>query len=142
MMRSEDNTRKALGRVLLVEDDQSIRRMLRFSLQDAGFDISEVSTGKEALRTLEKDVPAAVVLDLGLPDGLGGAVLKWLRQPEHSAEDSPVWVVMSALDQEDVVKQYGPLGRHFLAKPFNPWQLVMRLEKLLAEKRNSESSQL
>ena len=141
-MHPEDNTRKTLGRVLVVEDDQSIRRMLRFSLRDAGFDISEVSTGKEALQTLEKDVPAAVVLDLGLPDGLGGAVLKWLRQPEHRVEDGPVWMVMSALDQEDVVKQYGPLGRHFLAKPFNPWELVRRLEELLAEKRNPESSQI
>jgi two-component system, OmpR family, KDP operon response regulator KdpE len=142
MMYPEDNTKKALGRVLVVEDDQSIRRMLRFSLRDAGFNISEASTGKEALQTLEKDVPAAVVLDLGLPDSLGGAVLEWLRQPEHSAVDSPVWVVISALDQEDVVKQYGPLDRHFLAKPFNPWDLVMTLAELLAEKRNPESSQI
>jgi DNA-binding response OmpR family regulator len=107
----------------------------------AGYLLSEVSTGMEALQTLEKDVPAAVVLDLGLPDGLGGAVLEWLRQPEHRAADSPVWMVISALDQDDVVKQCGPLGRHFLAKPFNLWELMMRLEKLLAEKRNPEPSQ-
>ncbi len=136
-MHPKDNTRQALGRVLVVEDNQSVRRMLRFSLRDAGFDITEVSTGMEALQTLEKDVPAAVVLDLGLPDGLGGAVLEWLRQPEHR----PVWMITSALDQDDVVKQCGSLGRHFLAKPFNPWELVMRLEELLAEKRNPESSQ-
>jgi DNA-binding response OmpR family regulator len=141
MMHPKDNTRQALGQVLVVEDNQSVKRMLRFSLRDAGFDITEVSTGLEALQTLEKDVPAAVVLDLGLPDGLGGAVLEWLRQPEPRAEDSPVWMVISALDQDDVVKQCGPLGRHFLAKPFNPWELVMRLEELLAEKRNPEPSQ-
>ncbi|HZA21099.1 MAG TPA: response regulator, partial [Dehalococcoidia bacterium] len=95
MMHPKDNTRQALGRVLVVEDNQSVKRMLRFSLQDAGFDITEVSTGMEALQTLEKDVPAAVVLDLGLPDGLGDAVLEWLRQPEPRAEDSPVWMVIS-----------------------------------------------
>jgi CheY-like chemotaxis protein len=50
MMRLEDNTTQALGRVLLVEDDQSIRRVLRFSLWEAGFDIIEVVTGAEALR--------------------------------------------------------------------------------------------
>jgi two-component system, OmpR family, KDP operon response regulator KdpE len=137
MMHVKDNTRQALGRVLVVEDNQSVKRMLRFSLRDAGFDITEVSTGMEALQTLEKDVPAAVVLDLGLPDGLGGAVLEWLRQPEHS----PIWMVISALDRDDVVKQCGPLDRHFLAKPFNPWELVMRLEELLAERRNPDPSQ-
>jgi two-component system KDP operon response regulator KdpE len=137
-MSLEDNTRQALSRVLVVEDDQSIRRMLRFSLRDAGFAITEVVTGAEALQTLENDVPEVVVLDLGLPDGLGGDVLKWLRQAEDSTDRGPVWVVISAQDQSDVVKQYGPLGRRFLAKPFNPWELVMRVQELLAEKRNPE----
>jgi DNA-binding response OmpR family regulator len=140
MMHVKDNTRQVLGQVLVVEDNQSVRRMLRFSLRDAGFDITEVSTGMEALQILKKDIPAAVVLDLGLPDGLGGAVLEWLRQPEQKVEDGPVWMVISALDQDDVVKQCGPLGKHFLAKPFNPWELVMRLEELLAERRNPEPS--
>ena len=93
MMCPKDNTAQALGRVLVVEDNQSVKRMLRFSLRDAGFDIAEVSTGAEALQTLENDVPEAIVLDLGLPDGLGGAVLEWLRQPEHRADGAPVWVV-------------------------------------------------
>jgi DNA-binding response OmpR family regulator len=139
MMRLEDNTTQALGRVLVVEDNQSVRRMLRFSLRDAGFDITEVSTGAEALQTLENDVTEAVVLDVGLPDGLGGAVLEWLRQPEHNVDGGPVWVVISALDQDDVVKQCGPLGGYFLAKPFNPWVLVTILQELLAKKRNLES---
>jgi DNA-binding response OmpR family regulator len=135
-MRAEDH-KQALGRVLVVEDNPSIRRMLRFSLRDAGFDITEVSTGAEALKTLENHIPEAIVLDLGLPDGLGGSVLEWLRQPERSTDGSPVWVVISALDQSDVVKQYGPLGRHFLRKPFNPWELVMRVQELLAKEEKS-----
>jgi two-component system KDP operon response regulator KdpE len=140
MMRLEDNTMQALGRVLVVEDNQSVRRMLRFSLRDAGFDIAEAVTGAEALQTLENDAPEAIVLDLGLPDGLGGAVLEWLRQPERGNNGGPVWVVISALDHSDVVKRYGPLGRHFLPKPFNPWELIMRLQELLIKKGNPESS--
>jgi two-component system KDP operon response regulator KdpE len=138
MMCPKNSTKPALGRVLVIEDDQSIRRMLRFSLRDAGFAITEVATGAAALQILEQDVPEVVVLDLGLPDGLGGAVLKWLRQAEDSVDASPVWVVISALDQSDVVKQYGPLGWRFLPKPFNPWELVMRVQELLAEPGNPE----
>ncbi len=125
-------------RVLVIEDDQSVRRMLRFSLRDAGFEITETPTGGEALQHLQRQVPEAIILDLGLPDGLGGAVLEWLRQMDAGKDGRPAWVVMSAQDQNDVVKQYGPLGRHFLAKPFNPWDLVMRLQELLVAGRDYE----
>ncbi len=122
-------------RVLVIEDDQSVRRMLRFSLRDAGFEITETPTGEEALQQLQRQVPEAIILDLGLPDGLGGAVLEWLRQVDTGNDRHPAWVVISAQDQNDIVKQFGPLGRHFLAKPFNPWDLVMRLQELLAARR-------
>ncbi len=125
-------------RVLVIEDDQSVRRMLRFSLRDAGFEITETPTGEEALQQLQRQVPEAIILDLGLPDGLGGAVLEWLRQMDTGKDGRPAWVVMSAQDQNDVVKQYGPLGRLFLAKPFNPWDLVMRLQELLVAGRDHE----
>ncbi len=107
-------------RVLVIEDDQSVRRMLRFSLRDAGFEITETPTGGEALQHLQRQVPEAIILDLGLPDGLGGAVLEWLRQKETGNDGRPAWVVMSAQDQNDVVKQYGPLGDTFWPSPLTP----------------------
>ena len=130
-MPVEQQVRTDSPRILVVEDDQSVRRMLRFSLRSAGFDICEVTTGAEALKALQTQPSEAVILDLGLPDGLGSAVLEWLRQSEAGLNGSTVWVVISAQDQNDVVKQYGPLGRHFLAKPFNPWELVTKLQELL-----------
>jgi two-component system KDP operon response regulator KdpE len=120
-------------RVLVVEDDRSVRRMLRFSLREGGFEITEAATGGEALLSLQAQMPKAVILDLGLPDGLGGVVLDWLRQSKDRPTGCPVWVAISAQDQNDVARQYGPLGRHFLPKPFNPWELVTRLQQLLAE---------
>ncbi len=120
------------SRILLVEDDPSVTRMLRFCLRAAGFDVTEVSNGVEALQVLDRGSANAVVLDLGLPDNLGGAVLERLRQGERRANGSPVWLVISALDCEDAAKRYGPLGGRFLAKPFDPWDLVRRLEELLS----------
>jgi DNA-binding response OmpR family regulator len=139
-MPLEGQVRTHSPRILVVEDDQSVRRMLRFSLRSAGFEISEVSTGAEALRTLQKDAPEAIVLDLGLPDGLGGSVLEWLRQSETDPNGSAVWVIVSAQDLNDVVSKYGPLGNHFLSKPFNPWDLVTRLQELMAARGNYRSS--
>ena len=113
--------------VLVVEDDMSITRMLRFSSKAAGFGITEVATGTEAVDLLEKDSPEAVVLDLGLPDGQGEAVLDRLRQ--HS-DGRPAWIAITALDRQEATSQYGPLGQHFLAKPFDPWDLIGRLDAM------------
>jgi len=120
--------------VLLVEDDRAIRLFLRRPFSEAGFQISEVSTGGEALEALSQEPPDGVVLDLGLPDKLSGSVLGRLKELEIAAEDPPIWIIMSALDVEEAVRRYGPLGRHFLAKPFDPWDLVSMLETALSEK--------
>ncbi len=117
--------------VLVIEDDHSVRRMLRFSLRDAGFAIAEVTSGREALDHLERQMPEAVILDLGLPDQLAGAVLAWLRNAASGPMGRPAWVVISAMDLDIVVSQYGPLSSNFLPKPFDPWDLVFKLQELL-----------
>lgn len=112
--------------------------MLRFSLRDAGFEITEAATGGEALTILQELAPEAVILDLDLPDGLGGAVLEWLHRSNGATAGGPAWVVVSAQDQSDVVRRYGPLGKRFLAKPFDPWELVTRLQDLLVVDGNPQ----
>jgi CheY-like chemotaxis protein len=121
-------------KILVVEDDESVTRMLRFSVRSAGFSTTEASTGGEALHILRQQPPDATVLDLQLPDGQGGAVLDWLRQLQERTRTSPIWVIISALDREEATRRYGPLGDNYLAKPFNPWDLVAMLENLLAAK--------
>lgn len=105
--------------------------MLRFSLRSAGFDTSEVATGGEALRILSEEPPDAAILDLQLPNGQGKAVLDWLRCSCERPAGSPVWVVISALDREEAIQRFGALGSHFLAKPFDPWELIAMLRTLL-----------
>jgi len=105
--------------------------MLRFSLRNAGFDTSEVATGGEALRILGEEPPDAAILDLQLPNGQGGAVLDWLRCSCERPGGHPVWVVISALDGEEAIRRFGPLGGRFLAKPFDPWDLITMLRTLL-----------
>lgn len=120
-------------RVLVVEDDESVARVLRFALAAAGFEVTGVTTGAGALRLLEQGFAQAVVLDLVLADDLGGAVLEWLRQLDPY--DLPVWIVISALDHREATRRYGPLGSYFFAKPFDPWDLVTTLEQLLGARR-------
>jgi len=126
--------RDSRPKVLVIEDNEAVARILRFCLRQAGFDASDVAAGGEALRILQQQPPDAVLLDLQLPDGQGGAVLDWLRRSRERTSDSPVWVVMSALDQETATQRFGPLGSHFVSKPFDPWEIVAILRTLLSAK--------
>jgi two-component system KDP operon response regulator KdpE len=119
-------------KVLLVEDEPAVARMLRISLRAAGFDVADAVTGGDALQILEREPADAVILDLGLPDGRGREVLDRLRQADDSGFHA--WVVISGLDREEATGRYGPLGGHFLAKPFDPWDLVRMLQTLLSER--------
>jgi DNA-binding response OmpR family regulator len=118
------------GKVLVVEDDPAVNRILRVCLRSAGFDTSQAETGGDALRQLEATPFDAVLLDLGLPDGRGGDVLKKLQG--DSLDDCPVWLVISALDEDEATRRYGPMGGAYVPKPFDPWEVIRTLQKLLA----------
>ncbi|MFQ6030477.1 MAG: response regulator [Dehalococcoidia bacterium] len=108
----------------MIEEDSGVRRMLRHTLRSAGFDATESLSGAEAIEVLEHQPPEAVVLETWLKDGLGSQILERLRELNKKNINSTIWVVMSTLDREDVEKELGPLGARFLAKPFDPWELV------------------
>ncbi len=114
-------------RVLLIEADMGVGRMILLALRSAGFDPVHVRAGSEALRTLDETVVYAVVLDLELPDGLGGRVLSRLRESGRHENPAVPWVVVSAQDLGELTALYGPVGDRFLSKPFDPWHLVQIL---------------
>jgi DNA-binding response OmpR family regulator len=129
-MTSEGNA-TARRSVLIVEDDPAVARILRVCLRRAGFETIEAETGGEALKKMDEGPPDAVLLDLGLPDGLGGAMLHRL----HEARDGyPAWLIVSALDEDEAVRRYGPLKGIFVPKPFDPWELVKKLDDLLSRR--------
>ena len=114
-------------RGLLIEADIGVGRMVLFALRSAGFDPTHVTWGVDALKTLETTDVEAVVIDPDLTDGLGGQVLSRLKNYESPGSASIPWVVVSGLDIDQLIARHGPLGDRFLAKPFNPWDLVESL---------------
>src|SRR5438105_14572456 len=113
--------------VLVVEDEASIASFVAAYLKNAGYSVRTTASGNEALKLVESEKPALVVLDLMLPDIDGVEVCKRIRQ--HT--DLPV-LMLTARD-EDVDKIIGlEVGADdYMTKPFNPRELVARVRAIL-----------
>lgn len=109
--------------VLIIEDEQPIRRFLKASLSNEGYRVSEAVTGEEGLRMASAQPPDLVILDLGLPDLDGQDVLKRLRE----WYTSPI-IVLSARDQEpQKIKVLDSGADDYVTKPFGVGELLARM---------------
>jgi two-component system KDP operon response regulator KdpE len=113
--------------VLVVDDETQIRRLLRFTLEDAGYAVREADTGHAGLVAAAHQLPDAIILDLGLPDLPGIEVLKRLR------EWSPLPVlILSVFGQEgSKIAALDAGADDYLTKPFGGGELLARLRALL-----------
>ncbi len=120
-------------RILVIDDEPQIHRFLRAALTAAGFEPLRAETGAEGLREIARAAPAAVVLDLGLPDMDGKQVLA--RAREFYAE--PI-IVLSARDRETEKIEALDLGANdYVEKPFGVGELLARLRAALRQRSDS-----
>jgi two-component system KDP operon response regulator KdpE len=121
-------------RVLVIDDEPQIHRFLRAALEVAGFEPLRADSGGEGLREIARTAPAAVVLDLGLPDMDGKEVLRRARE----FFDGPI-LILSARDRETEKIEALDLGANdYVEKPFGVGELLARLRAALRHHRRSE----
>ncbi len=121
-MKSESS-----GRVLIVDDEQQIRRFLRISLASQGYEVIEAESGEQALAAVYVQAPDVVLLDLGLPDMDGQEVLQSIR--EQSAV--PVIVVSVREREEEKVLALDNGANDYVTKPFGIQEMLARVRAVL-----------
>jgi two-component system, OmpR family, response regulator len=122
-------------RILVVEDDADLRRLLRKGLSEEGFDVVCVAAGADAIKTADDDPPDALVVDIGLPDSDGRDVCQALRA---RGLEAPV-VFLTARDAVvDRLSGFRVGGDDYVTKPFALAELVARVHALL--KRSGSDS--
>ena len=127
----------ASKKVLVVDDEPSIREMLRLALAISDFDFVEAQDIHEAYRVIVDDAPDMVLLDWMLPGGSGIELLRRLKKGE-ATQSLPV-IMLTAKTHEDNVIQGLELGADdYITKPFAPKELIARIRALL---RRSSSDQ-
>ncbi len=125
----------AASRILVVDDDDDIRGLVRVLLERAGHEVSEASDGRAGLRELYTSSPDLVILDVAMPGLDGWATLERIRE----VSDLPV-LMLTARDAElERVRGLKGGADDYVVKPFGRQELVARVEALLRRPRSGGS---
>ncbi len=114
-------------RILIIDDERALQRVLQVSLRRHGFDADAVSSGSEALAVLDERPPDLILLDLGLPDIDGLALLHEIRR----RSSAPVLVLSVRNAQHDKVAALDLGADDYLTKPFSLAELLARIRAML-----------
>ncbi|MBA3467940.1 MAG: response regulator transcription factor [Gemmatimonadaceae bacterium] len=117
-------------RVLVVDDEPDIVALVAYHLAKSGYKVSTAASGQEAIDQARAEKPAAVILDLMLPDMSGFDVLSKLRDDE-STRNVAVLMLTARRDEPDRIRGLSLGADDYLTKPFSPQELVLRINAIL-----------
>lgn len=126
------------AKILVIDDENQIRRMLRIALKSEGYDISEAENGEQGLASIARQQPDLVVLDLGLPDMDGQTLLRELR----SWSAVPVIVLSVRNSDKEKVQLLDAGAQDYVTKPFSIEEFLARVRANLRDHIKQQSAQI
>jgi two-component system OmpR family response regulator len=120
-------------RILVVDDNDDVRRIIAHMLRQHGFEVVTAADGMRALEAVAESRPDAVVLDIMMPEVSGLDALKQLR--EHAETAAIPVLLVTALDRDtDVIAGYQAGGDYYITKPFTAPQLLYAVDLVLTNR--------
>lgn len=116
--------------IYVVEDDQNIREIERFALQNSGYHVEEFGNAKEFYKRIVDKLPQLILLDIMLPDEDGLAIIKKLRSMSETKR-VPVIMVTAKTTELDKVKGLDLGADDYITKPFGVMELISRVKAVL-----------
>lgn len=127
--------------LLIIEDESDLRNMLRYSLEDEGYQVEAVANGSSAWRALTQQLPDLVLLDWMLPDISGVDLLRRIRNHETLAE-LPVILLTARAEEQDKVSGLDAGADDYIVKPFSIKELKARIRTRLRPAATAVGSQI
>jgi two-component system alkaline phosphatase synthesis response regulator PhoP len=121
-------------RILVVDDDRKITRVIQSYLEQAGMIVFVAHDGDSAIHQIKRERPDLIVLDLMLPGKSGWEVIAWLRGDAYLA-DTPVLMLTARVEDADKIHGLELGADDYVTKPFNPLELVARIKAILRRAR-------
>lgn len=116
-------------KILIVDDSASMRQMVHFTLEEAGYDVAEGVDGKDGFNKLEAENPALIITDINMPNMNGIELIKAVRKTDKF-KAVPIIVLTTESEQskQEAGKRAGATA--WLVKPFTPEQLISTVQKV------------
>ena len=129
---------QVLDRILIVDDDRSIRELLSMHLEERGFGVDSAGTGAEGFRMAEESPPSAIVLDMRLPDASGIDLIPELKK---RAAEAPVLMITAHHDMATTILAMKAGAFDYIHKPIDIRAFDVALDRALEVRRRSKGSE-
>ncbi len=123
-----------MKKILVVDDDRILRRVLQNSLEQQGYQVTAVSSGKDALEIFNQDVPDIIVSDVSMPEMNGFEFCRQLRS-QPSGKLVPFIFLSAKRDLNDRIQGHSIGADDYLTKPFEMKELLAKIEALIERSR-------
>jgi pilus assembly protein CpaE len=121
-----------MGKILIVDDDPNVQRLLQYTLKQEGYDVFVAADGAEGFRLWGTESPDLILLDVMLPKLDGYQVAAKIRAEEGTTSHVPIIMLTAEREVEQKVRGLRAGADDYLIKPFHPAELLARIKSLLA----------
>ncbi len=122
--------------ILIIEDEEDIRELVKYNLQRENFDVLEAASGEDGMKLAERVVPDLILLDLMLPGKDGLEICRMLKRNEHTKQ-VPVVMMTARGEESDIVTGLELGAEDYIVKPFSPKVMVARVKAVLRRKAST-----
>ena len=138
-LQSIQETSPCDNRVLLVDDEEAILKLLRFPLEKEGYQVVTARDGDEALETFTREDFDLVILDIMLP-GIDGLEVCKLLKSENKTSSIPIIMLTAKSQESDKIVGLELGADDYVTKPFSPRELIARIKAVLRRAKEKEKS--
>lgn len=131
---SKDKEKSVKTKILVIDDDAKLQRLLKEYLQEYGYELTSLLTGTDVIKTIQQENPHIIILDIVLPDTNGFEILKDIRQ----AYSIPVIMLSAKGEETDRIVGLEMGADDYMPKPYNPRELMARIKAVLRRTPSDE----
>lgn len=128
-----------MNNILIIEDEEELREIIKYNLENNGFGVQESSNANDALILMEDYLPDLILLDLMLP-GLKGENFLTLIKKNAKYKSIPVIIISAKNKEEDIVKAIESGADDYLVKPFSLKVLVAKINAIIKRSQGEENN--
>ncbi len=126
------NSESEKKKILLVDDDPDILRLVEVVLKRSGFNVVTAKNGTDALSYLQTDQPSMILLDVAMPGMNGFEVLSQLKA-QPNLKSVPVMMLTARSQKEEIIKAIQMGAQNYMIKPFDSKELITRIKKIIGD---------